>query len=119
MAALSSIGVLAAISTCDQDRSLSRFTALPSAIIARQVSPDGRLNVAACGAQSAQSAHYGDAATLAAIGTTIPAGRLAVPADIAQACLFLAGSQAAYITGALQVHGGGERTAWSRGVGPR
>jgi NAD(P)-dependent dehydrogenase (short-subunit alcohol dehydrogenase family) len=56
--------------------------------------------------QDAQSAHYGDAGTRAAIGATIPAGRLAVP-------------QAAYITGAaLQVHGGGEHTAWSRVLRP-
>jgi NAD(P)-dependent dehydrogenase (short-subunit alcohol dehydrogenase family) len=77
--------------------------------------------------RSPQSEHYGPAETaaetaaetIAAIGATIPAGRLAVPADIAQACLFLAGPQAAYITGAsLQVHGGGEHTAWSRVVRP-
>ena len=37
----------------------------------------------------------------------IPLGRLAVPADIANACLFLASDQSAYITGAvLDVSGG-------------
>ena len=37
----------------------------------------------------------------------IPLGRLAVPADIANACLFLASSQSAYITGVvLDVSGG-------------
>jgi NAD(P)-dependent dehydrogenase (short-subunit alcohol dehydrogenase family) len=67
-----------------------------------------------------QSEHYGDAETLAAVGETIPAGRLAAPADVAQACLFLAAPEAAYITGAsLQVHGGGEHAAWSRVVRPR
>jgi NAD(P)-dependent dehydrogenase (short-subunit alcohol dehydrogenase family) len=76
---------------------------------------DTRADTGAESAQGPQSEHYGAADTLAAIGATIPAGRLAVPADIAQACLFLAGPRAAYITGAaLQVHGGGEQPAWSR-----
>ena len=39
----------------------------------------------------------------------IPMGRLAVPADVAAACLYLASPLAAYVTGAdLAVHGGGE-----------
>ena len=43
----------------------------------------------------------------------IPAGRLGEPAEIAEACLFLASPRAAYITGAhLAVHGGGERPAF-------
>jgi NAD(P)-dependent dehydrogenase (short-subunit alcohol dehydrogenase family) len=45
----------------------------------------------------------------AAVARVIPMGRMAVPADVAQACLFLASPQAAYLTGAdLPVHGGGE-----------
>jgi hypothetical protein len=36
-------------------------------------------------------------------------GRMAVPADVASACLFLASPLASYVTGAdLAVHGGGE-----------
>ncbi len=36
-------------------------------------------------------------------------GRMAVPADVAHACLFLAGGLSGYINGAdLAVHGGGE-----------
>jgi NAD(P)-dependent dehydrogenase (short-subunit alcohol dehydrogenase family) len=43
----------------------------------------------------------------------IPAGRAGEPSEIANACLFLASAQAAYITGAhLAVHGGGERPAF-------
>jgi NAD(P)-dependent dehydrogenase (short-subunit alcohol dehydrogenase family) len=44
-----------------------------------------------------------------AVASVIPMGRMATPADVANACLFLASSQAAYLTGAdLAVHGGGE-----------
>jgi NAD(P)-dependent dehydrogenase (short-subunit alcohol dehydrogenase family) len=57
--------------------------------------------------------HYGDAAGLAAVGATIPAGRLAEPADIADACLFVASARAAYISGSnLLLHGGGEKPAF-------
>lgn len=43
------------------------------------------------------------------VARIIPMGRMAAPADIAQACLYLASPQAAYLTGAdLPVHGGGE-----------
>jgi len=45
----------------------------------------------------------------ASVAATIPMGRLAEPADVASACLFLASPLAAYVTGAdLAVHGGGE-----------
>jgi NAD(P)-dependent dehydrogenase (short-subunit alcohol dehydrogenase family) len=95
-----------------------------AACLAAEWAPKVRVNTVIAGlvdtaGAGEQSAHYGGAETIAAIGATIPAGRLAVPADIAQACLFLAGPQAAYITGAaLQVHGGGEHAAWSRLVRP-
>ncbi|HLK01467.1 MAG TPA: SDR family oxidoreductase [Streptosporangiaceae bacterium] len=43
------------------------------------------------------------------VAKIIPMGRMATPADIAQACLYLSSPQAAYLTGAdLPVHGGGE-----------
>lgn len=45
----------------------------------------------------------------AALSAAIPMGRMAVVEDVTNACLFLAGDQASYITGAdLPVHGGGE-----------
>jgi hypothetical protein len=57
--------------------------------------------------------HYGDEAGVAAVGATVPLGRLAQPEEIGEACVFLASPQAAYITGAaLTVHGGGERPAF-------
>jgi NAD(P)-dependent dehydrogenase (short-subunit alcohol dehydrogenase family) len=59
-------------------------------------------------------AHYGDEAALAGIAATVPLGRMAVPADIAGACLLLASPLAAYITGAsLIVDGGGQRPAFT------
>lgn len=57
--------------------------------------------------------HYGDESGIAAVGATIPAGRLAEPADIAQACLYAASPRASYLSGSnLLLHGGGERPAF-------
>jgi NAD(P)-dependent dehydrogenase (short-subunit alcohol dehydrogenase family) len=57
--------------------------------------------------------YYGDEEGIAAVGATIPAGRLAEPADIADVCLFLASPLARYMTGgSILVHGGGERPAF-------
>ena len=57
--------------------------------------------------------HYGDEAGLARVSATVPMQRLAMPDDIAQACLWLASPLSAYVTGAaLAVHGGGERPAF-------
>lgn len=45
----------------------------------------------------------------AAVAGIIPMRRMAVPADVANACLYLAGGLAGYVTGAdVAVHGGGE-----------
>jgi NAD(P)-dependent dehydrogenase (short-subunit alcohol dehydrogenase family) len=54
--------------------------------------------------------HYGNAAGQAAVAASLPLARLAEPGDIGAACVFLASTQASYISGAnLVVHGGGER----------
>ncbi|WP_327335730.1 SDR family oxidoreductase [Streptomyces sp. NBC_01324] len=45
----------------------------------------------------------------AAVAGVIPMGRMAVPEDVARACLFLASELSGYVNGAdLAVHGGGE-----------
>ena len=57
--------------------------------------------------------HYGDEAGIAAVGATIPAGRMAEPDDVANACLWVASPQAAFMSGTnLLLHGGGERPAF-------
>ena len=57
--------------------------------------------------------HYGDAAGIAAVAATIPQGRLAQPAEIGDACVWLSSPAAAYASGInLLLHGGGERPAF-------
>ena len=57
--------------------------------------------------------HYGDAASVAAVAATVPLGRLAEPAEIGEACVWLASDAAAYASGAnIVLHGGGERPAF-------
>lgn len=57
--------------------------------------------------------HFGDEAGIASVAQTIPAGRLAEPEDIAQACLYVASPRASYMSGTnLLLHGGGESPAF-------
>ena len=57
--------------------------------------------------------HYGDDDGIAAVSATIPAQRMAEPADIANACMFLASEQASYSSGCnLLLNGGGEMPAF-------
>ncbi|MET9700535.1 SDR family oxidoreductase [Streptomyces sp. NPDC006529] len=57
--------------------------------------------------------HYGDESGIAAVGATVPLGRLAEPSDVGGAAVFLASDRAAYVSGAsLLLHGGGERPAF-------
>ncbi|WP_372747656.1 SDR family oxidoreductase [Litorivivens sp.] len=57
--------------------------------------------------------HYGDEAGIAAVGSTIPLGRMALPEDIGDACLFLASDLSSYISGTtVTLHGGGEKPAF-------
>jgi NAD(P)-dependent dehydrogenase (short-subunit alcohol dehydrogenase family) len=50
---------------------------------------------------------------VAAVGATIPLGRMALPEDIGAACVFLASSAGAYASGTnLVLHGGGEKPAF-------
>ena len=57
--------------------------------------------------------HYGDAAGIAAVSSTVPLGRMAEPSDVGDACVWLTSSAAAYASGTnLVLHGGGERPAF-------
>jgi NAD(P)-dependent dehydrogenase (short-subunit alcohol dehydrogenase family) len=59
---------------------------------------------------------YGDEEGIAAVGRTIPAGRMADPTDIADVCLFLASPLARYVSGtSVLAHGGGENPAYLAG----
>ncbi|MFF3688544.1 SDR family oxidoreductase [Streptomyces sp. NPDC002187] len=77
--------------------------------------PEVRVNTLVVGMVRTELSHlhYGDADGVAAVGRTVPLGRLAEPADVGEAAVFLASERAAYISGAsLLVHGGGERPAF-------
>jgi NAD(P)-dependent dehydrogenase (short-subunit alcohol dehydrogenase family) len=77
--------------------------------------PKVRVNTVVPGFVATETAaeHYGDPARVAAIAATVPLRRMAAPDDVADACLFLASSRAAYISGAtLTLHGGGESPAF-------
>ncbi|MFJ5139333.1 SDR family oxidoreductase [Streptomyces sp. NPDC088707] len=77
--------------------------------------PEVRVNTLVLGMVETELSHlhYGDEAGIAAVGRTVPLGRLAVPDEIGEAAVFLASDRAAYVSGAsLLVHGGGERPAF-------
>ncbi|MGW7363572.1 SDR family oxidoreductase [Streptomyces sp. NPDC054841] len=77
--------------------------------------PEVRVNTLVLGMVRTELSHlhYGDEAGVAAVGRTVPLGRLAEPDEIGDAAVFLASERAAYVSGAsLLVHGGGERPAF-------
>lgn len=77
--------------------------------------PDVRVNTLVLGMVRTELSglHYGDEEGIAAVGRTVPLGRLAEPSDVGDAAVFLASERAAYISGAsLLLHGGGERPAF-------
>src|SRR5436305_688953 len=79
--------------------------------LAMEWAPKVRVNLVTVGYLETEQAglHYGDADGVAAVGASVPMGRLVQPDDVAAACLFLASPEAAFVTGAdLAVHGGGE-----------
>lgn len=83
--------------------------------LAVEWAPNVRVNAVVAGLIATEQAHlhYGDAAAIARVAATVPAGRMGTPDDIAGACLFLSSSLAAYVSGAaLSVHGGNERPAY-------
>jgi NAD(P)-dependent dehydrogenase (short-subunit alcohol dehydrogenase family) len=79
--------------------------------LAMEWAPKVRVNCVTAGLVQTEQSHlfYGDEAGIAAVGKTVPMQRMGTPQDVADACVFLASSGAAYISGAnLVVHGGGE-----------
>jgi NAD(P)-dependent dehydrogenase (short-subunit alcohol dehydrogenase family) len=83
--------------------------------LAVEWAPKVRVNSVVVGMVETEQAHvhYGDAAGVAAVAGTVPLGRLATPEDVGDACVYLASSGAAYVSGAsLLLHGGGERPAF-------
>jgi NAD(P)-dependent dehydrogenase (short-subunit alcohol dehydrogenase family) len=83
--------------------------------LAVEWAPKVRVNAITVGMVLTEHAelHYGDAAGVAAVGATVPLGRLADPEEIGNCAAFLASPLASYVTGAsLTAHGGGERPAF-------
>lgn len=57
--------------------------------------------------------HYGNEEGIAHIASTVPMGRMGTPADIANACVFLASPLSSYVSGSeITLHGGGEWPAF-------
>ncbi|MFA7757563.1 SDR family oxidoreductase [Streptomyces sp. NRRL B-2790] len=86
-----------------------------AASMAVEWAPEVRVNTLVVGMVRTELSplHYGGEDGLAAVSRTVPLGRLATPADVGTAAVFLASDAAAYISGAsLLVHGGGERPAF-------
>jgi NAD(P)-dependent dehydrogenase (short-subunit alcohol dehydrogenase family) len=79
--------------------------------LAVEFGPKVRVNQVTVGLVRTEKAgdYYGDEAGQRAVAALIPAGRMAVPDDVADACLMLASPLAGYVSGAeLRVDGGGE-----------
>ncbi|OLT43681.1 short chain dehydrogenase [Saccharomonospora sp. CUA-673] len=86
-----------------------------TASLAVEWAPKVRVNALAVGMVRTENAalHYGSDEGIAAVGDTVPLGRLADPEEIGNCAAFLASPLASYVTGAsLLVHGGGERPAF-------
>lgn len=63
----------------------------------------------------ASEEHYGGQKGMQMLEQALPMGRMAVPDDIANACLFLASPTSSYVSGAaLEVYGGGEPPSFLR-----
>ncbi|MDM4719380.1 SDR family oxidoreductase [Micromonospora sp. WMMA1363] len=81
------------------------------ASLAMEWAPKVRVNTVVVGPAQTEvsNPHYGGSRGAAAVARTIPMGRLALPRDVADACLFLASPLSSYVSGAaLALHGGGE-----------
>jgi NAD(P)-dependent dehydrogenase (short-subunit alcohol dehydrogenase family) len=89
--------------------------------LAVEWAPKVRVNCVSAGLIRTEQSHlhYGDEQGIAAVGATVPLGRMGEADDVADACLFLASPLARYISGEnLVLHGGGERPAYLGAVSP-
>lgn len=83
--------------------------------LAVEWAPRVRVNAVSAGMIQTEKSHlhYGDDEGIAAVGATVPLGRLGQPEDVGHACLYLASPMAAYVSGTnLLIHGGGEKPAF-------
>lgn len=84
-----------------------------------EFAPKVRVVCVTVGLVRTEQAHlfYGDEQGVAAVGETVPLGRMAEPRDVGDVCVLLASPLARYVTGEhVVVHGGGEWPAYLRGA---
>jgi NAD(P)-dependent dehydrogenase (short-subunit alcohol dehydrogenase family) len=89
--------------------------------LAVEWAPKVRVVAAAAGMVRTEQSHlhYGDEAGIAAVGATVPLGRIADPSDVGDACLYLASPLARYVSGTtLLLHGAGEKPAFLAAAKP-
>jgi len=83
--------------------------------LAVEWAPKVRVNSVVAGMVHTEQSHlhYGDDDGIAAVGRTVPLGRMARPEEIGNCVAFLASPLASYVSGAiLAAHGGGEAPAF-------
>ncbi len=83
--------------------------------LAVEWAPKVRINCVTAGMIRTEQAHlhYGGEEGIARVSATVPLGRMGLPEDVANCCLFLASPLAGYVSGAsLVMDGGGERPAF-------
>ncbi|MBW2422405.1 MAG: SDR family oxidoreductase [Deltaproteobacteria bacterium] len=83
--------------------------------LAVEWAPKVRVNAVTAGMIRTEQAHlhYGDEEGIAAVGATVPLGRMGEPTDVGDTCLYLASPLSSYVSGAnVLMHGGGEKPAF-------
>ncbi|MFJ8819027.1 SDR family oxidoreductase [Amycolatopsis thermoflava] len=84
-----------------------------TASLAVEWAPKVRVNALDVGMVRTEQAHLHYGSDVAAVGKTVPLGRLAEPEEVGRCAAFLASPLASYVSGAtLKVHGGGEVPAF-------
>jgi NAD(P)-dependent dehydrogenase (short-subunit alcohol dehydrogenase family) len=90
--------------------------------LAVEWAPKVRVNAIVAGIIATEDveAHYGDAAAVGRVASTIPVRRMGTAGDIAGACLFLSSAAASFVTGAsVEVHGGNQRPTYLDAIDDR